>query len=813
MDSDLLLHFKTELTQRAKESFETWVTMLLRKKHGQSLWRAGPSRDGGIDFLTADGTAFQIYGTETARGRKDQLKAKVEHDLPRIRATITERELTADNIVFLTNVQPSDEIVGWIQRVEGKHEELHIWPLNQTAEYLYDVYYPFQELDDYRKCQMEDLPKEWPYALDEGTFVSVYDYAAFWEFHETEIATDATTMDFLCQHLAGGSVVLMAYYGMGKTTISRYLFKNWHRYAHLRGMHPVFIDLKNRRLVDFGPETIWETLKEAISNRISVQDSARPGRDQDRLVDLAPLPRLLQRMFQCRKLSLVFDGIDEAFSSPSTITDLLRLLAHNGGSGLLTSRLEFGLFVDAAAMVDSGTNLAYVHLAEWGEAQWLAYMNGCLKDSDASRASITEFFTRVQSRAYEELPSRPLFLKMLFDLETDASADAHVAAEGVRIRSELRDNLAEIYYKFIRWKVLDDTQHKAQQAAEDGKFRQRTFSLPRTFELLAWVANQEYWFSCADMENTEKRMKPVTIEDVRRATAQVGIGGEWIEHGLIDSTLFSILRTGKDPEERDTLVSFSHKSFAEYLFAFNLAECLLEKKDELEVRRQWGTFQTHEVSKHFQNELKRRRVECGQGVEEFRESIANRIANYLVDYDSGENGNANHWMEYSEFIEELLYYTGKLKLRNDAITAILRRAYDRPESFHPTYHRTAALALAEIEGTRYCESYVQELLDDPGARKRNRDIQVTYYSENLLNERLWTDIEKHMAGETTSIIALKVFTYLTARERTLDETDDLLESLSVMRSHFRRKGEFGLVRLLSQIPTLWKSLWWPDCPL
>ena len=124
-------------------------------------------------------------------------------------------------------------------------------------------------------------------------------------------------------------------------------------------------------------------------------------------------------------------------------------------------------------------------------------------------------------------------------------------------------------------------------------------------------------------------------------------------------------------------------------------------------------------------------------------------------------------MEYSELLEELLYYTGYFKLKSSAILNILKRIITNNSSVHPVYYRTASLSLAMVEKTDYCIDYVCNLIDSYNQDVKqeaflvNRDIQINYYGKANLHINLKKNIDSKLFKEKKleDVIPLKIFTY------------------------------------------------------
>lgn len=797
VDVGLLDLLMRELSARSGRDLQAWLDVMLQRKLGPNEWPAGPIRDGGIDYLV-DGVGFQVYGSESPYGRADHLRKKVEPDVVLILQTAASYSLQIQKIIFLTNVKATKEMVSDIQRWRAQDPPVEILNLRRTSEYLYDVFFPFAELDEYHKPRVTELRTDWPYSLDEHEFVRLYEYrfGPRYGFHEHVLGERdmGDVVSALLERLRSQSVVLLGYYGMGKTTIARYMFEYWHDFARANACQPVFLDLKSRKLEDYSPPRVWRTIANDILRVLSANEEACSDAKR-RLLDNSMLPELLEHMHRSGRLVLLLDGIDESFADIASMTNLLRFMSESQGPILLTSRLEFGAFRDVAARHPEFDRILWVEVEEWEERQWSVYERACRGQDGASDRKVTDFFRRVRANEYGDLPKRPLFLKMLVDLET--RTDRHHAS-AVGIDPRLRGNLAEVYHRFIDWKLADDLVRKANSVADEPEFSTDSF-LRDARKVLHEVAKEEYWFSRREEEQSTRRLRPLTLADVERITANLDLEdltGPLAKRMLRKSSLFSMLALRKDSAS-ETLVSFSHKSFGEYLFAFNLADCLLVNDTPREsIERVWGTFQTHEVSRHFLNELQRRTVVGG----DTHNAIAERIHEYLATYTD--------WVKYDELTEEFLYYSGRLRLKDPRIERILRECVEQKDACEPTYYRTASLALSWTVNPSFCEGYVLGLLNDRQSFELNRDIQIRYYTESRLREVLARNIREFIDGERPSeIMALEVFTYFTAVPPEGGRFGDSKQALDETRRNLQRIGQSGIVEICARIPEVWQRGW------
>jgi hypothetical protein len=276
------------------------------------------------------------------------------------------------------------------------------------------------------------------------------------------------------------------------------------------------------------------------------------------------------------------------------------------------------------------------------------------------------------------------------------------------------------------------------------------------FDLLKEVALLEY------QSTLEKKESQVTLKSIQKICANkkfVELSEEYISKILLKSSLFAILRRTSG----NTFI-FSHKSFMEYLVAFSLAYCLFpEDMNPTNATCDviWHCFQTHEISRHFVNEVERVRVTMKLGPDKSKEFILNAFNKVVNEQLRG------NLMNYDERFQEILYYIGKLKIRSQKLVQVLQQIVKNRNQYHPVYFRSASLALSRIMGDEYCERYVLHLIDDLKEKgddfRLNQRIQIRYYGEATLRRILKEDIDEYISNRnSSSIISLKILTYFTA---------------------------------------------------
>jgi hypothetical protein len=621
------------------------------------------------------------------------------------------------------------------------------------------------QLISYYKQKSEALLKEnWPYDIDEETFVRNFSFKYGGILSLTrQLEEMENCLDFIEKTNFTIPVLCVGYYGMGKTTISKILFRklgvNTRRF-------PVYLSLSHRPLKPF--------LNEGLGVQIADEVVSFENRNGSKL-NRTSLALEIDKLIRDGRILLVFDGIDEAIcDSEEDLIQFIRFIFGRKFPTLLTCRMEYSPFFDACQTVNLKDDSATcIELCEWSDAQWKSYVNGLTSKYRSKGEAITTFYNKIKNGTYATLPGRPLFLKMLSDLEVNNKT-------GIVIERDLSSNLAEIYYKFLKWKIQDDYDRKG----GTHKNLDRTLFENECFRLLIKIAVLEY----------TSQQGSVALDEIRRTCAHehfIHLTEEYVTQTLLRSTLFAILR-------RTTVdsFSFSHRSFMEYLVAYKLAECILpldKSQYGPHCDDTWKVFQTHEVSSHFLCEVERVAVTNKLG-EQTDESISSAFKEVVISERTSPM--------YSERFQEVLYYIGKLKLESKELRDLLLSIIKNKSQYDPIYYRAANIALSRILGNQYCENYVLELLRDPLAFETNKVIQLRYYGKTSIRSVLKKDIDEYISGRNeSSIISLKILTYFTALTPSKDELPALLTYLQQIRSSASRLADRNIQLICEDIST------------
>lgn len=595
-----------------------------------------------------------------------------------------------------------------------------------------------------KKCKII-CDEIWPYDIDETNFVKIFETSTGEVLNRNKMLSNIECLPYINELLSKGPVICIGYYGMGKSTLSKMIFKNWSQFDKME--YPIFLKLSHTNLKDYIDKSLIEQILLEIKTTMK-HDKGDQKYVRIFLHDEAKFRNSINKFLNTRRIMLIFDGIDESICSPQVIVEFIRNLNSLNCSYFLTCRLEFNPFFDAFNILKNSYNDIYnihtaVELLEWGKNQWVEYIKALHIQFPDKDGAITEFCMRVCNGSYSNLPARPLFFKMLVDLEIKNKTD-------IRILRELDSNLAEIYYKFLKWKIMDDLTRKGCGLIDNmWLFKEESFKLIKDIAVIEYKA-------ILGLDKTGVNI--YKIRDMCQKRNFAILSDIFAVKILLSSSLFSIIKRSDNDE-----YIFSHKSFMEYLIAYNLAECLVPEESSLtepNCDESWELFQTKEVVQHFVSEIERIRITRAMTFEERDRMISNAFKKVIKQCGPSEI------MKLDERIEGVLYYTGKLKVNSPELVNFLHSLADGKLPCNEQYHRTANLALSMLISASYCENYVIGLLNDfnlSGTKyKLNKERSLKYYGENTLKKIMKSGIDRYISeGYHSSMVALTIFTYFT----------------------------------------------------
>lgn len=633
---------------------------------------------------------------------------------------------------------------------------------------VYNENYLIYLLKQYHQQKSEKfIEEEWPYDIDENQFVNIFDLNYGSVTSRTNQSSNINCLSFINDKILNGPIICVGQYGMGKTTISKMFFKKWIHFDEL--IFPVYINLTHRSINEFYGDNFTTKIVSEIKKLIFEKN-----------LNHEIFRKEVFRFIKNKKLLIILDGIDESRCERNELLDFLNFIFENNFYVFFTCRLEYHPFFDIyqALRIEKAHHLC-IELCEWKNTQWEIYIEGLKSNYPEKIELITSFKKQLIGGIFSTLPSRPLFLKMLSDLIINNETN-------ILINPELSSNLAEIYYKFIKWKTRDDYNRKGGLYHFDlEEFEKECFLLLREIAFLEYKSENE-----------------IALESILNICHEKNIfhlSKEYISSILLESSIFSIVR-----RTQNVRFAFSHKSFMEYLMAFNLANCIFPQDinpNNAICGEIWYHFQTYEIAHHFQNEIERIQITHKLKIEErniflfnaFKKVLDNRIEEDLLSHDKR--------------FEEVLYYIGKFNIRDPELISILKQIVKNNEKYHANYFRTASVALAMVIDKKYCERYVFYLIEDYMREgddfELNLHRQKRYYGETTLHKILKNDIDDYIFGRKLSpIISLKIFTYFTTKPTEPKNFPHMKNYLNQVYNAAIEQGHSNIQKLCKEIPRM-----------
>jgi len=691
----------------------------------------------------------------------------------------------------------------------GYVQSLHMLS-EQLRSYGYDCEHffrsPFSLYGRYheRKCRSFEN-EEWPYAIDKKEFVDAFHFQiGRFPLEKTwGVMKSDNCIPSIVEQLREHPVFCVGYYGMGKTTISKFLFAEYG--ACTQQEYPVFISLSNIRLSALNL-TNWDAF---VADKICQDFRQLSGPVAEGGLDVNLTREYFKHFVNHNKCVLIFDGIDEATCNKESIGEFAELLKSLPCNYLLTSRREFFAFFDVFETHMANEPHVVVEFMPWEEKQWHIYIRNLHTKYPNKPHLLKQLEEALSNNEYGTLPERPLFLKMISDLELDN--DNELEKELPRA---LRSNRAAVYHAYVQWKIKDDYRRKmGKQHAEKRYFRKESFRLFR------YLADIEYEGSVPAGGAAELLRRSLhdggaythagfTMGDIQRVCADFAVlDYDFVRKHFLNSSFFSMIRRdveGESEAEENELFRFSHKSFCEYLVGYNLARSIFGGlPEEAECGRAWDFYQTYEVSTHFRDEMKRLHS---------ADDIEKGIQKPYIERAFEKVLFAEHNLRsYSERFEQVLYYTGKLKIESLKIFEFLEMICSDPKEVHPIYYRTAHISMSFGKSVGYCLKYIEYLIDSFNGSKEafqwNTDIQINYYGKADLHPTLKDDIDAFIAGgELEGIAPLDIFSYFTCLPFTTADLEHCREWLRAIREVCVERGHRRMAKIVDETLPILESV-------
>lgn len=628
-------------------------------------------------------------------------------------------------------------------------------------------------------------PLKSPYDLDKKDFIEDIDYD--YKFIGNNDLLDTNSKKNLIQiiedylFLRKFPIVTLGNYGMGKSTIAKYLSI----VAIENKILPIFIELRNLDIELINTDTIDKFIQSVIDiafKNFTLNDNTK---------------KVIIEFFNKKEIIIVLDGVDESIIQNNKILNkFIEFIISSELPIYISCRLEYTNFISLYnSKIGHGNFENNEHLnitlKNWSTKQWKSYENKILAQEKFKNSydDIQEFFKDIQIGKFGDIPQRPLFLKMLVKLKIEKDILNRSGNIHYTLNETLSSNRAEIYYKYIRWQLFNDLfKHQSNEYIDkDGNLNAKTNKIINALiELLSIIATDMY------RKNFTDGVTSITIEEIidnlliKLDKNTKYLTKEFIEDALDETSLFAILQ--RDNEGISFI--FSHKSFMEYLVSYRLAKSIFTNNPKCDEA--WGYYQTHEVSHHFMLEVQRvtiskwlkknsndKNLEFNKlelKTKEYRDNFLTKaFTDVLIDslYKKRIDIQFYNYLDFdSEKFEEALFYIGRFKLKNNQKgLLILQNIFDDMKSngdnYHPVYYRTVSLALAQIKGMSYCNEYVKFMLKDYETTfqkhyKTNLDIQKNYYGEDsVMLDKLLSYINQFLKTDTIQrdIISNDILTY------------------------------------------------------
>jgi hypothetical protein len=686
----------------------------------------------------------------------------------------------------------------------GAMQSLHML-VNKLKQYGYDCDSLFAHsrlhTEYHKRLKCRFTREDWPYAVDKKMFVGAFGFDTYRFGHKTDkdTITNKNCIPFIVRRVRQQPVFCLGYYGMGKTTISKFLFVNYSKYS--KGEYVVYVNLGDLSLFELSPDNFTDE----VARKMCKDFVEGCTKGQNARTDAGFVREYFKEFLKNKRVVLILDGVDEAISNKQSLIKFAELLKSLRWTYLLTSRSEFYAFIDAIKDPMRDRSHLVIELRPWGWQQWDRYIENLYRKIPEKAPLVKRLKSRLGDRMYGNLPERPLFLKMICDIELDNETN-------LEIPPELRSNRAQIYHVYIKWKIRDD--YKRKRGKEFWKSDEEQF-VKECFELFRRLAHIEYekslpkggaagFFAKDDDPRAMYEYSGFTKPDIESVCRDMSVLTLrlLIDSLFGESTFFSTIRREKKEKGHD-LFRFSHKSFCEYLAAFNLADSIFGRRvEDAECGPSWNLYQTHEVSTHFQDEVIR---VC------YYDKIPEQTKKgYLQTAFEKVLSGRSDFQDYLERVEQVLYYTGKFELNSPTILEVLQKITEDPSRVNPVYYRTAHLSLGMVLSLDYCMKYIEYLIDsyrkDKEAFLWNTKIQIGYYGRTDLQSLLRGDIDTFIKDAEShkgtvlrkGIIPLEIFSYFTCLPFDVTEMDNARSYLDKITQACDARHQLRMKRILNE---------------
>jgi len=158
----------------------------------------------------------------------------------------------------------------------------------------------------------------WPYDIDETNFVKIFETSTGEVLDRNKILFNIECLPYINELLSKGPVVCVGYYGMGKSTLSKMIFKNWSQFDRVE--YPIFLKLSHTNLRDYADKSLIEQIILEIKTTMKY-DTESPEYINLFLHNEAKIKNSINKFLDSRRIILIFDGIDESICMRLRLAD------------------------------------------------------------------------------------------------------------------------------------------------------------------------------------------------------------------------------------------------------------------------------------------------------------------------------------------------------------------------------------------------------------------------------------------------------------------------------------------------------------
>ncbi len=608
----------------------------------------------------------------------------------------------------------------------------------------------------------------WPYQIGKEEFVSIFDFNTGSISNRSDSHIDKNCVEHINNSFKNGRCFYVGYYGMGKTTVSKFVFSTL---KSTSDYDTFFISLTHKGLPNSDNllETLFNELKEnIISSRRFLLKFENPIKNK------------ISELVSNGKLIIIFDGLDESIHTVGSLTEFAKCINDNIPTLFLTSRLEFSNFFTIFEPVFRNNGYT-VELQEWNTKQWDIYLNALKIKYDIDEERI-KLFNKELPNSLSDLAKRPLFFRMITDLFLINKAK-------IEIPDQLRGNIAAVYHEFINWKIRDDISSRG-SVLHNETYNVEYFA-NQVFDLFKEIAIKEYSLIVENVQSSG--IKVEEIKEIVENNPFYELDDKIILKLFMSSTLFSTI------SNENNLFKFSHKSFIEYLVAYELASSIFDKEEIDDI---WDYYQTFEISDQFQSEVLRRIYYNGGGTPRDNEVLKSVFINEL--------SKVNDFTSYSENVEEVLYYLGKFQIESEEILEKLHKITNPETNAIPEYVRTSYITLARLGKHEYLDDFVLQLIesyyDDQVLFNTNKEIDIKYYGESSIRSKLIRYVKQYIVdARLDKLNILRVFSYFTSTNIKVTNEKNISDTLNLIVKKAIEEKHEKIVRICSGIKKIIKS--------